>query len=90
MPYKLRYYPEVQRKLRDLPERIRRGVSDAILDLIGDPYPPTAEELRDNLAGTWKIKLDGWRILYEVDEQDRVVKIVNVKRRDRNTYRKLT
>ena len=76
--------------MRDLPERIRREVSEVILDLANDPYPPTAEELRDNLAGTWKIKVDGWRILYEVDEPDREIKIVNVKRRDKDTYRKLT
>jgi addiction module RelE/StbE family toxin len=90
MPYQLKYYPGVQRKLRTLPERIRRDVTAVILDLVNDPYPPTAEPLRDQYTGTLKIKVDGWRIFYRVDEQDQVIGIVNVKRRDRDTYRRLT
>lgn len=92
-PYRLKPYKglsQLLRTLRQSNERLAREVESILLDLAYDPYPPTAEELRDNYAGIWKIKVDGWRILYQVDEQDRVVKIVNVKRRDRDTYRKLT
>lgn len=91
--YKLRSYPGVKdqlRRLRQVNERLARVVEEIVADLKHDPYPPTAEELRDHYAGTWKIKVDGWRIFYDVNEQDRVVNIINIKRRDRDTYRKLT
>jgi addiction module RelE/StbE family toxin len=91
--YKLRPYPSVKRQLRRLRqsnERIARAVEEVLADLRFDPYPPTAEELRDQYNGIWKIKVDGWRIFYQVDEQDRVVIVIGVKRRDRDTYRKMT
>jgi addiction module RelE/StbE family toxin len=87
--YKLRLYPGVKKQLRNLREvneRVARLVEEALADLKSDPYPPTAEELRDNYAGIWKIKVDGWRIFYEVNDQDRIVVIISVKRRTRDTY----
>jgi mRNA-degrading endonuclease RelE of RelBE toxin-antitoxin system len=76
--------------LRQDNPRIQREVESVLVDLVFDPYPPQAEELRDNYAGIWRVKVDGWRILYQVDEPDRTVSVINVKRRDRDTYRKLT
>lgn len=86
MKYHLKRLPRVSRQLRTLPNRIRQEVSRAIDDLVSEPYPPDAEELRDQYQGIWKIKLDGWRIFYRVNETDRLVTILSVKRRDRNTY----
>lgn len=91
--YRLRPYPPVKRQLRRLRqtnEHIAGSVEEALADLRFDPYPPTAEELRDQYTGIWKIKVDGWRVFYEVDEQDKVVIVAAVKRRDRDTYRKMT
>jgi mRNA-degrading endonuclease RelE of RelBE toxin-antitoxin system len=86
-------YPAVKsqlRQLRQTNERLYREVEDILAGLKSDPYPPIAEELRDNLAGTWRIKFDGWRFMYEVNEQDRIIVIIKIARRDRDTYRKLT
>jgi mRNA-degrading endonuclease RelE of RelBE toxin-antitoxin system len=91
--YKVRLYPVAKQNLRQLRRdnpRIHREVESVLIDLAFDPYPPQAQELRDNYAGVWRIKIDGWRILYQVDEPDRTVAVINVKRRDRDTYRKLT
>jgi mRNA-degrading endonuclease RelE of RelBE toxin-antitoxin system len=42
------------------------------------------EELRDQYRGIWKIKIDGWRIFYRVNEVEKVVTVIAIKRR--NTY----
>ena len=90
MPYRLkRYQKRVRRQLRDLPHRIRDEVPQLILDLQHDPYPPGSELLRDQYQDIYKIKIDGWRIFYRVDEQDRTIDIVSVKRRTPNTYTSL-
>jgi mRNA-degrading endonuclease RelE of RelBE toxin-antitoxin system len=86
MKYQLKRLPRVSRQLRELPGRIGQEVNRAIIDLQSDPYPPDAEELRDQYSGIWKIKIDGWRIFYRVNNVDQVVTIIAVKRRDRNTY----
>lgn len=89
MPYQLKWYPQVKGQLRAVPDRIKADVVQAILELPSDPYPPNAEELRDQYAGIYKIKVDGWRIFYTVDEGDRVVTVRAIKRRDKYTYRSI-
>lgn len=84
--YTLKRLPRVRRQLRQVPDRIAREVSESILALQDDPYPPSAEELRDQYQGIWKIKIDGWRIFYRVSEAEQTVTIIGIKPRDRNTY----
>jgi addiction module RelE/StbE family toxin len=90
MPYTLRFHSQVKQQMRLVPERIAKDVAKVILDLADDPYPPNAEELRDQYTKTWKIKIDGWRIFYRVNEQDKIVTIIAVKQRNRDTYRRLS
>ena len=75
--------------MRLVPERIRQDVITAIDDLTDEPYPPQAEELRDHYRGIYKIKIDGWRIFYTVNENDKTILLVSVKRRTPDTYTSL-
>jgi addiction module RelE/StbE family toxin len=84
--YRLRWKKGIREQLRTLPGRIQEETTQAILNLRDEPYPPDAEELRDHYRGIWKIKIDGWRILYQVDEKALTVTVIAVKRRDPNTY----
>jgi addiction module RelE/StbE family toxin len=87
--YQLKWKSNIRTQLRSLPNRIREETVQAILNLRDEPFPPDAEELRDHYKGIWKIKIDGWRILYQVDEIAMTVTVLAVKRRDPNTYVKL-
>jgi addiction module RelE/StbE family toxin len=90
--YRLRWKGQAKRQLDELAkrsERLAREVATIIRLLLDDPYPPNAERLRDQYADRLKIKVDGWRIFYKVYEQDRIVAILALKRRDRDTYRKM-
>ncbi len=89
MPYALDVLPRARQKFRQLPTRIRRDVEESIQALRDDPYPPVADALRDQYDDIYKIKIDGWRIFYTIDEGDRVVRVINVKRRTRDTYNSL-
>ena len=86
MKYRLEILPRARRQLRTLPNRIRTETVHLIIDLQFDPRPPIAEPLRDQYAGTLKIKVDGWRIFYTVDDPTATVRIINIKRRNRDTY----
>jgi mRNA-degrading endonuclease RelE of RelBE toxin-antitoxin system len=89
MPYSLRRYRKVRDQIRQTPTRIRDDIKAIISDLANDPRPSTAEPLRDQFAGILKIKADGWRIFYRVNEQDRIVIVIAVKRRTRDTYKSI-
>jgi mRNA-degrading endonuclease RelE of RelBE toxin-antitoxin system len=57
-----------------------------ILSLKEDPYPPTSAPLRRDLAYLRKIRVDGWRIIYQVKEADQTVVIREIRPRDADTY----
>lgn len=84
--YRLDWQARVRSQIRQIPNQIGFECLQAILSLSKDPYPSNAEELPAPYKNIWKIKLDGWRILYEVIEEDQVVIIIAVKRHDRSTY----
>ncbi len=87
MQWRLRFYPGLRDVIHQcLPARIGLEALEVIKDLRVDPFPPYAEPLRRELAGWYKIKVDGWRIIYRVNQDDRVVFIRDVRRRDANTY----
>ncbi len=75
--------------MRLVPARIKSDLIAAIDDLAHDPYPPQAEELRDHYQGIYKIKIDGWCIFYRVNETDKTVFLVSIKRRTPDTYTSL-
>ena len=71
------------RDLRSLPPFIRERVTANLLRLGEDPRPPGALKLvgRDG----WRIRVGDYRVLYDIDDRERVVTIAQVGHR-RNIY----
>lgn len=76
----------VEKAIERLPGHIRQRVKRLIADLANEPRPAYAEELQNDLAGMYKIKVENYRIIYEVLDEVVVVEIVRVARRGPNTY----
>lgn len=76
----------MRRQLIATPFRVRSEAQAIIAELRSDLYPTIAKELRDQYRGIWKIKVDGWRIFYEVREAEQRVIVIAVKRRTPDTY----
>jgi mRNA-degrading endonuclease RelE of RelBE toxin-antitoxin system len=51
-----------------------------VSDLAPEPKPVAAKELRDR-PGYYRIRLDGWRIIYRVDEEGETVTVLRVRRK---------
>jgi len=73
------------RQLDRIPEPEFGRVASAILGLEDDPRPPGCCKLR-GLEG-WRIRVGNWRVIYHINDEERVVTIVEVRRRRENTYR---
>lgn len=85
--WRLRFYsPDLSSVIRRLPRRIRLEVLEAIQDLQRDPFPADAQPLARELTGIYRIRIDGWRLIYSVNEDDRIVFIRDVRQRNANTY----
>ena len=76
---------QTQRQLDRLREPDLGRIAEAILKLEGNPRPPGCRKLR-GLDG-WRIRVGNWRVIYHINDQDRVVTIVQVRRRREDTYR---
>ena len=76
---------QTQRQLDRLREPDLGRIAEAILKLEGNPRPSGCRKLR-GLDG-WRIRVGNWRVIYHINDQDRVVTIVEVRRRREDTYR---
>jgi mRNA-degrading endonuclease RelE of RelBE toxin-antitoxin system len=69
--------------LPGLPGNYRQRVRRQIEALATNPRPPNAEPLRDDPSHSeaverYKIRLDRWRIIYRVVEDEGVVRILRI------------
>ncbi len=60
-------------------------IADAILQLEDNPRPQGCRKLR-GLPG-WRIRVGDWRVIYTINDEARLVTIVDVRRRREDTYR---
>jgi mRNA interferase RelE/StbE len=79
----------LDRRVRRQLDRIHQPdfgrVEEAILKLEDDPRPRGCRKLH-SLDG-WRIRVGNWRVIYHVNDGERVVTIVAVRRRREDTYR---
>ena len=88
--YRLRLERAAKRQLVDLPGNVRQRAARLVKSLADNPWPPGAQELRD-LPGVYRYSLNGWRIIYQVDDEAEQVIVLAVKyKRGPETYKDLT
>ena len=83
MSYELRILKRVQKQLADLPAGDYEHVRDAIRALGNNPRPPGCQKLvsRDG----WRIRAGSYRVIFEIDDRNRVVTVIAVGHR-RDVY----
>ncbi|MBP7963646.1 MAG: type II toxin-antitoxin system RelE/ParE family toxin [Caldilineaceae bacterium] len=86
MAYRLKFESQARQHFRSLIPQIKREVLAEIEALLDDPFPIYAKPLIREWTGAFRIHIDGWRLIYEVDTADQTVTIMRIVRRDSNTY----
>ncbi len=79
MSYRLSIPRGVNKRMEKLPTDVYDRVDGAILALADEPRPPGCKKLRDR--EDWRIRVGDYRIVYGVDDERRVVEILNVAHR---------
>lgn len=82
--YNVRITRQAMKDIADLPKGYARLVSQHIEGLAQNSHPPDSKRLKAEL--TFSLRVGMYRILYEVDDQARVVTIFRIKHR-REAYR---
>ena len=68
--------PHIAEIIRHLPPDLKRSVKQALRALSLDPF--SGQPLLGDLEGLWKYRARRFRIIYEVDAQERVFRIFAV------------
>ena len=85
-PYRLDVRDKARQQLRMvMPDRLRAEIVQAMLDLRAEPRPLNSD-LQRELQGRYRLKINGWRVFYKIDGQDKVVTVLEIRPRNRNTY----
>jgi len=66
------------RRIRQADPRSYRRIVEAIRGLADDPRPPGAEKLTGFDPPAWRVRVGDYRVVYEIDEADVLVIVVNV------------
>ena len=84
MSYELRIKPSAVKELSALRKQGRLRIVDRIQALSDDPRPRGCEKLTG--GARYRVRQGPFRVLYEVDDEDRVVTVVKIGHR-RDVYR---
>ena len=76
----------VEKEIADLPHGVRDRVIRAIRRLAEDPRPRGARKMMGEMRGAWRIRVGDYRVIYDVDDDERLVIILAVLHR-REAYR---
>lgn len=84
MRYQVSILRRAQKMLADLPGKDYQRVRDSIRNLAKEPRPSGCSKLSGRSG--WRIRIGNYRVIYEIDDQERVVTVLDVGHR-RDIYR---
>ena len=87
MAYRLEVYHRAQKQLASLPRKTQIAVSAAIDHLKDNPRPVGYRRLI--AKGLFRVRVGGYRVIYDINDDSRLVTVVKVSRRREDTYERL-
>ena len=82
--YRIEISPKAKRDLRKIPNTDFEKIDRAIMALEQNPRPFGVKKLQDKVH---RVRMGNWRIIYAIDDSEKWISIVGVKRRSEKTYR---
>jgi mRNA-degrading endonuclease RelE of RelBE toxin-antitoxin system len=86
--YKVHVTPAAWKEIKNLPGRMRQRVRKAVDAFADDPRPAKSKalDLPDLTCEVRRLRLDRWRIVYDVTEEDETVDVLAVRKRPPYDY----
>jgi len=83
--YRIKLRRIAQRQLDATTGRDYQAIDRAISALAQEPRPPRVKKLAS--SGLWRIRVGQYRVVYHIDDKERLVIVVRVARRTKDTYK---
>ncbi len=87
MSYEVIIRPVAEKFILRLNESDYRAIVERLRSLAEEPRPPAVRKLASTTL--WRLRVRDFRIVYSVDDKQRVVRILRIARRSEDTYRRL-
>jgi mRNA interferase RelE/StbE len=84
MSYIVLLLSEPRKQLPHIPKRDRDRLYVALRELVNNPRPPGCVKLEG--SDGWRVRVGDYRIVYHVDDSQKIVRVVRVRHR-REAYR---
>ena len=81
MSYTIKIKRQAQRKLKRLEEKTRLRIVDAIVSLGANPDDDALDTRPLKGSHLWRMRVGGWRIIYDRQDSLRIIQIEKVKPR---------
>jgi mRNA-degrading endonuclease RelE of RelBE toxin-antitoxin system len=82
----LRVAASAERQLARLPERIAAAVVEFLLGPLVENSRRVGHPLQRELAGLWSARRGAYRVVYEIDDEDRIIDVLRIEHRS-DVYR---
>jgi len=83
--YKVFLEKRAEREIKKLPAEIFYRIILKLKTLSENPKPPGCRKIT-GAESDWRIRIGDYRIIYEIDEQEKAVKVMRIRHR-RDVYR---
>jgi len=83
--YEIIFEGKAEKDLLGLPKEILKKLDDKIQQLKKNPRPYGVKKLMYKVEG-WRIRIGDYRVLYQIDDDKKLVKVYRIKHR-REVYR---
>lgn len=87
MPYELLIERNVEKDLKKLKISLFAKITTKIKELADNPHPQGSRKITGS-QNDWRLRIGNYRVLYEIDNKTKTIKIMRVKHR-REAYRDL-
>jgi mRNA interferase RelE/StbE len=87
MPYELYIERRAEKDLKKLEASLFSEIVARIKELADNPHPHGSKKIAGS-QNDWRIRIGNYRVLYEIDNKTKTIKIMRVKHR-REAYRDL-
>ena len=84
--YRVDITPEALRRLHRLPEKVRAAATEMMLGALAEAPRRVGKPLLGELAGLFSARRGDYRVIYQIDEERRIVTVHRVQHR-RDAYR---
>ncbi len=83
--YEIIFESNAEKDLLEIPTEILKNLDSKIQQLKKNPRPHGVKKLTGKVEG-WRIRIGHYRILYQIDDKEKVIKVYRIKHR-REVYR---